>query len=201
VALVEVPGGDARVQALLARAKELVPNKPVTQAIVTHHHFDHTAGLRAAVAAGLTIITHRVNEAWFREAVRRPHTLQPDALQRAPRPLRLIAVDDSYALKDASMEMALYHLRGSTHGDGILSVYFPASKVYAEPDVWNPGAQIQPHVRSLREDIVRRGLQIEQIVPMHGNAVQPYAEFERIAAEWSGRRSSATNPPQGIIQP
>ena len=38
------------------------------------------AGLRAAVAEGLTIFTHRVNEAWFRDAARRRHTIEPDTL-------------------------------------------------------------------------------------------------------------------------
>ena len=92
------------VQALIAKAKELVPGKPVTQAIVSHHHFDHTAGLRAAVAEGLTIITHRVNEAWFREAVARKHTIVVDALARSPKPLKIVVFDDSYSIKDASME-------------------------------------------------------------------------------------------------
>jgi glyoxylase-like metal-dependent hydrolase (beta-lactamase superfamily II) len=192
VTLVEVAGNDARVQALIATAKELVPSKPVTRAVVTHHHFDHTGGLRAAVAAGLQIVTHRVNEPWFREAVARPHTLQPDALARAPRPLQLVSVDDTYPMRDAAMQMELQHLRGSTHGDGILSVYFPRERIYAEVDVWNPGAQIQPHVRSLDEEIRRRGLQIDRVIPMHGNAVQPFAEFQKIVEEWSGRRATTT---------
>jgi len=105
---------------------------------------------------------------------------------------KIVAFDDSYTIKDASMEMTLYHLVNSTHGDGILSVHFPRERVYAEVDVWNPGAQIQPHVRSLLDDITRRGLQIDRILPMHGNAVQPYAEFVKIAQEWSGRRTTAT---------
>lgn len=201
VALVEVAGGDARVQALIAKAKELVPTKPVTQAIITHHHFDHTGGLRAAVAAGLTIITHKVNEAWFREAVTRKHTMAPDALTRAPRPLRLVPFDDAYPIRDASMEVMLYHLRDSTHGDGILSVYFPRARVYAEVDVWNPGAQIQPHVGSLAAEIARRGLQIDRIVPMHGNAVQPYAELQKIVQEWAGRRITTTTFVPPGVQP
>jgi hypothetical protein len=187
VTLVEVPGSEARTRAVIARARALVPGKPVTEAVVTHHHFDHTGGLRAAIAEGLTIITHRVNEAWFREMVRRPHTLAPDALAKAPRPLRIVAVDDSHTLKDASREVQLLHLVDSTHGDGILAIYFPRERLYAEPDVWNPGARIQPHVRSLAADIERRGLQIDRIIPLHGQEPQPYAEFQRIVEDWSAR--------------
>ena len=179
VALVEVPASEARTQAVMARARELVPGKPLTQAIVTHHHFDHTAGLRAAVAEGLTIITHRVNENWFREMVKRKHSIVVDALARAPKPLEIVTFDDAHTLRDAAMELQLVHLRNSTHGDGIIGIYFPRERLFAEADVWNPGAQIQPHVRSLDEEIRRRGLQIERIVPLHGQQVQPWAAFEK----------------------
>jgi Metallo-beta-lactamase superfamily len=191
VAIIEA-GSEVRFQAVMARARQLVPAKPVTQLIVSHHHFDHTGGLRAAVAEGLTIITHRVNEAWFREVVSRKHTIQADALAKAPRPMKIVSVDDSLTLKDNAMELTLYHLANSTHGDGILAMYFPRERLYAEPDVWNPGAQIQPHVRSLAEDIARRGLMIDRVIPLHGQQVQPYAELEKIVKEWSGRRMTTT---------
>jgi glyoxylase-like metal-dependent hydrolase (beta-lactamase superfamily II) len=191
-ALVEVPSSEARTQAVIAKAKELVPGKPLTQAIVTHHHMDHTAGFRAAVAEGLTIVTHRVNGAWFREMVKRKHSIVVDALARTPKPMKLVTVDDSFTIKDPSMEVTLYHLVNSTHGDGLLAIYFPRERLYAEADVWNPGAQIQPHVRSLAEDIERRRLLIDRIVPLHGNQVQPYAEFEKVVKEWSSKRVTTT---------
>jgi hypothetical protein len=61
----------------------LVPGKRVTQVIQTHHHFDHSVGLRAAVAQGLTIISRRGNEGIFREVAARPATVFPDALGAA----------------------------------------------------------------------------------------------------------------------
>jgi glyoxylase-like metal-dependent hydrolase (beta-lactamase superfamily II) len=190
VTLIET-GSEARFQAVLARARELVPAKPVTQVIVSHHHFDHTGGLRAAVAAGLTIVAHRVNEPWFREAVRRRHSIVSDALAKAPKPLRLVTVDDLHVLRDATMELALYHLAGSTHGDGLLAAYFPRERLFVEADVWNPGAQIQPHIQSLAAEIARRQLAIERVVPLHGQQVQPYSELEKTLAEWRGRRSTS----------
>ena len=194
VAIVEA-GSEARFRAVLAKAKELVPNKPVTQLVLSHHHFDHTGGLRAAVAEGLTIFSHRVNEAWFRDAARRRHTIEPDALARSNRGIRLERVEDARTLRDDTMEMALYHLAGSTHGDGILAVYFPRERLYAEADVWNPGAQIQPHVRSLMDDIQRRGLKIDRVVPLHGTQVRTFAELQKDAQFWSNRRFTTTTAP------
>ena len=56
--------------------------------IVSHHHFDHSGGLRTAVAEGLTIISHKGNEQFFRELIARPATRNPDALAKHPMPLK-----------------------------------------------------------------------------------------------------------------
>ena len=83
--LIDAPQSEARTLAVIAKARETVPGKPLTQLVTTHHHFDHTAGLRAAVAEGLTVITHEGNRDWVERMAKRPHTRQPDALARKPK--------------------------------------------------------------------------------------------------------------------
>lgn len=193
VTLIEVQN-EARLTALLARARELVPGKPVTEVIVSHHHFDHAGGLRAAVAAGLTIVAQRVNEPWFREVVARPHTLVADALARTPRPLRLVSVEDSLTLGDAAMELTLYRVRGSTHSDGILMMHFPRQRFLVEADQWyGPPGQIKPHMRSLYADIRARGLAVDRMAVLHGNGVYTWQEFEASYADWCCRTSTTTS--------
>ncbi len=51
-------GTVAQARAAIALANTLVPGKPLTHLIVSHHHFDHTLGFRTAVEAGLTVISH-----------------------------------------------------------------------------------------------------------------------------------------------
>ena len=83
ITMVEANRQAAALEAILKAVDALVPGKRVTQVIQSHHHFDHSVGLRAAVAQGLTIISRRGNEGIFREMVARPARLFPDALGRS----------------------------------------------------------------------------------------------------------------------
>lgn len=80
--LYELNGGQPQALAVIEAARKLVPGKPVTQFIASHNHFDHSAGLRMAVAEGLEVIARRGNEAFFRELVSRPAPDFPDKLER-----------------------------------------------------------------------------------------------------------------------
>src|SRR5206468_3617408 len=78
--LIEAPQNDTRALAVIAKAKEVRPGKPLTQVVNTHHHFDHSGGVRAAVSEGLTVIAQKANAALFQQAIGRAHTIVPDAL-------------------------------------------------------------------------------------------------------------------------
>ena len=82
--LFELDADSAQAKALIAFARTLVPGKPVTELICSHEHFDHVAGLREAVAEGLTIISRRPNGEQFEEMVSHPAPNYPDDLARTP---------------------------------------------------------------------------------------------------------------------
>jgi len=77
---------------VIERARELQPDKPLQYVVNTHHHFDHSGGIRAAVSEGLTVITHQVNGSFLEDMVARAHTIEQDALARNPRPLTMETV-------------------------------------------------------------------------------------------------------------
>jgi hypothetical protein len=178
-----------RVAAVWARAKELRPNKPITQLIVTHHHFDHTGGVRDAVARGVTeIIAQQHNVNYLTEILKRPHTINPDALAKMGtfKMPKITAIGDSGVVKDNSMTVNLYHLLDNTHADSNVLIYFPASKVLTQVDVYMPNDARHivpgeplghaPWNRNVMENIKFRKIQVDTHAPLHGDVV-PWSKF------------------------
>jgi hypothetical protein len=118
--------------------------------------------------------------------------------------------DDHVAIMDAPSEQRVLaaiakskELVDSTHDDALSALYLPRERVYAVLDVWEPHADLHPHVRSMADDIARRGLLIDRIVPLHVQQAQRYAyqvesreAFERDLAEWRSRCATTTTYPE-----
>jgi glyoxylase-like metal-dependent hydrolase (beta-lactamase superfamily II) len=177
--LIESPQNDTRALAVIAKARELRPNKPLTTVVVTHHHFDHSGGVRAAVSEGLSVIAHKSTAAFLQSAMTRPHTIVPDALSKTQKPLKMETVDDELELKDSLQTMEIYHIAGSPHADTLLMVYFPRERLLVEADVFTPGAAVAPYAANLMENISTRKLRIDRIVPIHGT-IAPFSDLQKV---------------------
>jgi glyoxylase-like metal-dependent hydrolase (beta-lactamase superfamily II) len=174
--LIEAPQNEARALAVIAKARELRPQKPLTHVVATHHHFDHSGGIRAAVSEGLAVVAHKASAAFYQDAAGRSHTLAPDALAKNPKPAKVESVDDQLVLSDAAMTMHLYEIAGSSHADTLLMAYFPRERVLVEADVYSPGAPIAPYAANLLENITKRRLRVDRIVPIHGK-IGPFSDL------------------------
>jgi glyoxylase-like metal-dependent hydrolase (beta-lactamase superfamily II) len=168
--LFEAPN-EARTLAVIEKARELLPEKPVTHLVSSHHHFDHSGGVRAAISEGLTIMTHPANASFYEELASRPSTIEPDALARNPKPLSLESVEDGLIHADDDMTIVLYHITDSPHANTLLMAYLPEQRLLIEADAFSPGRAYQPFAANLLENIERRALSIDRIVPVHGAVV------------------------------
>jgi len=188
--MVEANRQDAALQGILKAVNSLVPGKRVTQVIQTHHHFDHSAGLRAAVAEGLTIISRRGNEGIFREMAGRPARLFPDALGKNPKPLTFIPVDDHLKLKDSTNEIDIYHIVGNYHmADGVI-VHIPASNLLVEADLTTQEWDFNWWGDSLMNNIEYRKIKVDTNLSVHAQKPYPLAEVV-VAIERQVRNTQA----------
>lgn len=187
IVLVEAPQSDARTLAVIEKARTLRPDKPVDLVVNTHHHFDHSGGVRAAISQNLSVLTHQGNREFYERTVfARRHSIAPDALTRTPRPLRLVTVADRYVRRDSLRTIEVYRIDGSQHSGSMLMVYLPAEKLLVEADLYSPPAPNAtvvgpfPFAANLLENIQRRGLDVERIVPIHGRVI-PFGDLQAAA--------------------
>jgi glyoxylase-like metal-dependent hydrolase (beta-lactamase superfamily II) len=175
--LIFEPAGqnEARAQAIIAEAKRVIPNKPIRYGVLSHHHFDHTSGIGAVVAEGITIVTHEVNEEFFENALSGPRTLAPDAMARSGRKAVIETVGDKRVFTDGTQTVEIHHIQGLPHADGMLIAYIPSARLVAYADMFNLVAPGQPPVPNppvvgtqvFVANLERLGLDWENIISVH----------------------------------
>ena len=197
--VVEAPMNQERAEAVIAETHRLIPNKPIRYLVNTHHHFDHSGGLRAFAAEDSLIVTHESNFNYYEGIVfdLRPRMVSPDRLSMAPRQVHYALVKDKRTITDGERTLDVLHMDDLDHAADMLMVWLPKEKIVVEADVYNPlpASQPQPAInlqnRSFLYNMERWGIQPETIVSIH-TGVHPMKQFldfmhvDRIATRGRG---------------
>jgi glyoxylase-like metal-dependent hydrolase (beta-lactamase superfamily II) len=173
--------------------KTLAPGKPIRYVVNSHGHFDHSGGVRAAVAEGATVVTGAANVPYFERALAVPNGVRPDRLAQSGKTAKFVAVGDRLSMADSMRVIEFHAIAGSAHAESFLMVYLPEERILIEADAFTPGAPNtpppatpNPNNLNLIANIERLGFPVDRIVPLHGRVV-PLAELYAAVGKTSPR--------------
>jgi glyoxylase-like metal-dependent hydrolase (beta-lactamase superfamily II) len=171
ILVIESGQNDARGMAVIAAAKQAIPNKPVRFVVNSHPHFDHASGLAAVVAEGSTILTHRNNEEVLERLLSGPRTLIGDSLSKVSsrRSNVVESVGDRDVRRGSNGKVVELHRVPNEHSDGMLLVYLPAEKVLWTADITavnpNPGQLVV--LKAVVNVVNSQKLDFNTFIPAH----------------------------------
>ncbi len=170
----EAPMHELRSEAVISWIESTFPDKPITHVIATHHHTDHSAGLRAYVARGATVVVHAAAEEFFADIFQRPSTLRPDALAENPTVANIetMPASGSYTIPDANRAVVVYPLANEHAGDMVF-IYVQGAGVVFVSDIYspNPNAPPGPGGQLVQDAIEAAGIEVSAIAGGHGGTI------------------------------
>ena len=174
----EAPGDDGMSQWVIDAAAKKYPGKPIRYLVLTHHHIDHTGGLRAYVAQGASVVVGKGDGAYFRKLLSAPEMLDSYPLKGKVTP-KVIEVADKWRVNDGGRAIEAYVIE-NPHAAGYLIGYIPDAKLGFVTDLWNPGPPIMgpanPNMVAVVKGVQKAGIQPEKFAGGHA-AVGSYADL------------------------
>jgi glyoxylase-like metal-dependent hydrolase (beta-lactamase superfamily II) len=178
----DAPISDAQSKWTLAAAKQKFPSKPVKFLVLTHHHMDHTGGLRAYAAQGATIVVAKGSAEHFRKVLAAPFTRNPNLAPQDLSATPIVEVDGRQVLTDGTREVTLQVL-DNPHANGMMVGYIADANLGWVTDLWSPGRDPLPEKLNANQAALVAGLKKAGLAPAkfaaaHGST----GEFAALAA-------------------
>ncbi|HEY4265703.1 MAG TPA: MBL fold metallo-hydrolase [Micropepsaceae bacterium] len=176
------PGDDGQSKLAIDLAKQKYSGKPFRYLVLTHHHIDHSGGLRAYIAEGATLVVGKGDGAFFRKVLMAPQTLNVNKPAGAVTP-KIIEVAGKWSVKDGGREIDAYVI-DNPHAADYLMPYVPDAKLGFITDLWNPGppvAAANPNLIAVVKGVEKWMLMPERFAGGHG-AVGNYPDVMQGAA-------------------
>ncbi|MCH8820334.1 MAG: MBL fold metallo-hydrolase [Acidobacteria bacterium] len=177
ILVAEGPSNELQSLEVIRQIRETVGDKPIRYLVTTHHHADHTGGIRTYAGEGAIVVTHANNEAIIREILTRPHTLKPDLLAKSQQEPQIETVEDRKTITDGTRTVELVHVPNS-HADGYLAIYLPRERLIFQSDMLSilqgeTGEPVlRPYTREFYDAVVKEGWRVDRIVPGHGRLTE-----------------------------
>jgi hypothetical protein len=168
--------GDERVRQDSMWIATLFPGRHPIAVVVTDLAWPHVAGVRAWVARGATIVSHRAARSFLAEVVNRRWTQSPDLLERrrATARLEFRAVDDSLTL--AGGDIALHPIDGAASEVALLGFVRRDRFLWASDFIQNVSAPTQ-YLDEVAAAVARAHLEPLMVAAEHA----PLIAWDRVA--------------------
>ena len=178
VLIVEPYGGGRGPKPTINKARELFPNKPVKYVVVTHHHDDHSGGLRSYIAEGVTVVTTAANQKYFEKMAASTATInRDDQTKNRKRPTFDFLQNGKRVFTDGKQTVEIIDIGPSPHAKEMLIAYLPKEKLVFQGDLVNLPANgkyspttVNASTVHFFEEIKRRGWDVDRIAAVHGPA-------------------------------
>jgi glyoxylase-like metal-dependent hydrolase (beta-lactamase superfamily II) len=180
VVVFDAPINEWQSRFTIDSAKAKYPGKQLKYMVLTHAHMDHAGGARTYVAEGATVIVPSPDKAFFEKVFKAAHTVNPDELQKNPKPATIVEVADRMSLKDDGGEIRLYRIP-NPHVEAMLIGYVVNDDLVWVTDVYSP---VRDKVKSpagvaFYKTLKMLGLRPVRFAGGHGGAGS-YADFDTI---------------------
>ncbi len=169
LAIFDAPYGELQSRYVIEQAKAKYPGKPIKYLILTHHHMDHTGGMRTFAAEGATIIVPAPDKAYFEKDLKTTHTVLPDELSKHPRKVQVVEVKDEMTLKDDESEIKMFRF-DNPHVDGMMTIQVVQPNIVWVTDLWSPvrDSAKNPNSEAFAAELKKLGISGATLAGGHG---------------------------------
>ncbi len=172
IVILEAPISGLYTQGVIEEARKRYPEAPVKAVLSTSDSWPHTGGVRVAVALGLPVYILDLNQPLLEKMTSAPHTLDPDALEKAKslKAPQWKIVSEKQEVGSGKNRMELYPLRGASTERQYM-VYFPEFHLLYASDTLalnDDGSLYDPELmHEVVQAVKRANLKVDTVFAMH----------------------------------
>ncbi|WP_158881049.1 hypothetical protein [Rhodanobacter sp. L36] len=184
VLVLEAPIAPSYAKAVFDKARSEFPGAPLLGVLTTSDSWPHIAGVREAVAEGVTVYALDLNRPLLAKLIAAPHRLHPDALQISPMPAQWRTVSGRLEMGRGANRVVAYPLRGASTERQYM-VYFPQHRLLYASDTLAINPDHTLYDLQLMHEVVqavqREHLKVDTVFAMHEGPT-PWSEVEKLVA-------------------
>jgi len=164
--VIEAPGGLETSEEVLAEVAAQAPGKPVRGFVLTHFHYDHSAGLWTYIERGIPVYTTPGIGEFVDKIAAAPRTLA--GVKASPDPA-MEMVAGRRMIGSGPNRFELIDAGPNPHAEQILIVYFPERRLLYVPDIYGyyPGYTPPPLLQSFADRLDALNLDIRIVLTAH----------------------------------